>query len=352
MIIDLRSDTVTQPTQEMIEAMTCARTGDDTLGDDPTVMELEFLASNLLGKEAALFVCSGTMGNQIAVMTHTNRGEEVLLGHNSHIYNLEVGGLAALSQVQARPFIVENGAYNIFEIENMIQEHGIQKPKTGLICLENTNDLNEGLVVPKRNIDEVCNLAMKYKIPVHIDGARLFNAEIASGQKASHIIEKADSVMIALTKGLSAPFGAVIAGSSDFITEAKWHRQRLGGGLRQAGFMAAPGIVALKKMKPQLRRDHDNARRLSEMLSGIKGLSVFPQKVQTNIISCKIHQSIITTDDFIRALQEKNIKVKKIAKDKVRMVTHSGIVGSDLHFVVKSISDIMNNTFKMMETSF
>lgn len=199
--IDLRSDTVTQPTQAMRDAMYNAVVGDDIMGEDPTVRELELLSANILGKEAGLFVSSGTMANQIAVMVFTNRGEEVIVGDTSHIFNLEVGGLAVLSQVQTRTISVPNGLYDIEELENLIQEEGLQRAKTGLICIENTNNLNAGLVVPLENIKEVCDLGKSHNIPVYMDGARLFNAAVALDVDPKEIVKDVDAAMFALTKG-------------------------------------------------------------------------------------------------------------------------------------------------------
>lgn len=348
--IDLRSDTVTQPTQAMREAMYNAVVGDDILGEDSTVNELENLAANMLGKEAGLFVSSGTMGNQLAVMTLTNRGEEVLVGDTSHIFNLEVGGLAALSQVQTRPFPVPDGYYDTSLIEELIQEKGIQRAKTALICMENTNNLNAGFVVSKENIDEVCNLGKKYNIPVFMDGARLFNAEAASGVDAKDLIEHIDVAMIALTKGLAAPFGAVLVGDKEFIKKARWFKQRIGGGYRQAGFLAAPGIVALKTMKPQILIDHQNAALLGKKLSNITGLLVDETKIQTNIVTASIEMLPISIEEFLAKLLSKGIKVKRISKSSFRMVTHLGIDKEDILYVEKSIKEIVHDiNYKNME---
>lgn len=340
-IIDLRSDTVTQPTQAMRDAMYNATVGDDILGDDPTVKELESLSAEMLGKEAGLFVSSGTMANQLAVMTLTNRGEEVLVGDTSHIFNLEVGGLAALSQVQTRPFQIPDGYYDVSVLEELIQEQGIQRAKTALICIENTNNLNAGMVVPKENIDAVCQLGEKYDIPVYMDGARLFNAEVASGVDAKHIVENVKAVMFALTKGLAAPFGAVLVGDEDFIEKARWFKQRIGGGYRQAGFMAAPGIVALKTMKPQLAIDHQNATLLGKELSQIEGILVDKKRIHTNIVTASIEQLDITIDEFISKLFQKGIRVKRISSTSFRMVTHLNIKEKDIYYVSKSIKEII-----------
>ncbi|HPX67777.1 MAG TPA: GntG family PLP-dependent aldolase [Bacillota bacterium] len=341
--IDLRSDTVTQPTQEMRDAIYNAIVGDDILGEDPTVKELEELAAKMFNKEEGLFVSSGTMANQLAVMTFTNRGEEVIVGDTSHIYNLEVGGLSALSQVQTRPIHVPDGIYDIDILEELIQPKGIQSPKTGLICIENTNNLNAGLVVPVDNINEVCNLAKKKDIPVYMDGARIFNAAIALDMNVKEIVKNTDAVMFALSKGLAAPFGAVLVGSKEFINKARWFKQRIGGGYRQAGFMAAPGVLALRTMISRISIDHDNAKLLGNGLSNIVGLRIDTTRIHTNIVSGSIELLNITIEDFLNRLLSKGIKAKRISETSFRMVTHLGIDESHINYVIESVKDIITD---------
>ncbi len=339
--IDLRSDTVTQPTQEMREAIYHAVVGDDIMGEDPTVRELEELSADYLGKEASLFVTSGTMANQIAVMALTNRGDEVIVGDTSHIFNLEVGGLAALSQVQVRPLEVPNGVYDIEKIKSLIREPGIQNAKTSLICIEDTNNLNAGFVVPIENINAVCTLAKEKGIPIHLDGARIFNAEVASGIPAKEIAKNVDSVLFALTKGLAAPFGAILAGDREYIEKARWIKQRLGGGFRQAGFMAAPGIVALKTMIPRIKEDHYNAQLLGTGLSEIEGLLVDVSRIHTNIITGSVENLDITIEKFLVRLKEKGIKAKRISPTSFRMVTHYGIGETEVNKTIKTVEEII-----------
>lgn len=341
-IIDLRSDTVTQPTQEMRDAMYHAVVGDDIMGEDPTVRELETLAAELMGKEAGLFFSSGTLANQAAVMAYTQRGEEIIVGDTSHIYNLEVGGLSALSQVQPRPISVPNGLYDICRMEDLIQEEGIQRAKTSLICIENTNNLNAGMVVPLENINQVCDLGKKYNIPVYMDGARIFNAAVASDMEAKEIVKNVDAVMFALTKGLSAPFGAVLTGKKEFIQKARWMKQRLGGGFRQAGFIAAPGIVALKTMLPQIAKDHKNAQFLGKGLAEVEGLIIDVSKIHTNIVTASVEQLPITIEKFLGQLLEKGIKAKRISKTSFRMVTHLGIEESHVQEVIDAVKNIVS----------
>jgi len=341
--IDLRSDTVTKPTQAMRDAMYNAEVGDDILGDDPTVKKLEKMSAEILGKEDALFVTSGTLANQIAVMTFTNRGEEVIVGNTSHIYNLEVGALAALSQVQTRPINIDNGIYDIDKMENLIRNKGIQNARTGLICIENTNNLNAGFIVPIENINAVCELGKKYNIPIHMDGARIFNAAVALDIEVKYMVENVDSVMFALTKGLSAPFGAILAGDKKFIEKARWIKQRLGGGFRQAGFMAAPAIVALEQMIPRLKEDNENAKILGEKLSNIEGLDVNLDNIHTSILTGSVKRLSINIDEFLDKLNENKIKAKKISDYSFRMVTHLGIGKQEIEKVVKTVKEIIND---------
>lgn len=335
--IDVRSDTVTHPTQTMRDAMYHAVIGDDIMGEDPTVKRLEAKVAKMLGKEAGLLTCSGTMANQLAVMSYANRGEEVLVGDNSHIFNLEVGGLAALSQVQTRSFPVVNGEYDVELLEELIQVRGIQRAITGLICVENTNDLNKGLVVSKENLDDVCVMAKHCGLPVYMDGARLFNAEAALGIPAKEIVGNVDAVMITLTKGLASPFGAVLAGTKNFIEKARWYKQRIGGGFRQAGFVAAPGIVALETMKPQLLIDHKNATLLGALLKGIDNLVVKTEDIQTNIVTATLAVSALSVEEFLEKLVEKGILAKKISRSSFRMVTHYGIDEEDIRNIAEVV---------------
>lgn len=341
-IIDLRSDTVTHPTLAMREAMFNAKIGDDIMREDPTVIELEELVANMLGKESGVFVSSGTMANQLAVMAFTNRGEEIILANNSHMFNLEVGGLAALSQVQTRTFPMKNGLYDIEYISGLIQEEGIQRAKTGLICIENTNDLNAGLVVPKENIDKVCKLGKDNNIPVYMDGARLFNAAVELGIDAKDIVENVDAVMVALTKGLAAPFGAVLVGTNKFIEKARWFKQRIGGGYRQAGFMAAPAIVALQTMMPQLSIDHKNAKLLGELLTNVDNLTVNKENIHTNILTGKINDELFTIEEFLDLLNQSHIKAKRISNNSFRMVLHYGIEEDDVNYVANTVKKILD----------
>ncbi len=338
--IDLRSDTVTLPTEEMLRAMTTAELGDDILGEDPTVHKLEELGASIFGKEASLLLISGTMANQVAVMTFTRRGQEVIVGRESHIYNLEVAALAALSQVQPWPLSCASGFFDPVEVENAIQLPGIQKATTGLICIENTYDLNRGFVMSLENTKEVSAIGKKYGIPVYLDGGRIFNAALFLGRGVDELSAPADVVQVCLTKGLSAPLGSLLIGRKDFIEEARRNRQCVGGGMRQAGVIAAAGIVALTKMVDRLLEDHENAQVLARGLKEIDE-RLLDYEVQTNIVSIDVSPLGIDGDCFLDQVMARGIKIKKIGPDSFRMVCHYGIGSEDVDQVLVALRDII-----------
>ena len=340
-ILDLRSDTVTRPCKKMRQAMYDALVGDDIMREDPTVFELESLAAQMLGYEAAMLVVSGTMANQIAVMTFTQRGEEVIVGDKSHIYNLEVAALATLSQVQARPVEVVDGEYCIVEMESAIQPAGVQSATTGLICIENTYDLNSGFPVPMDNLAKIRQLSKRYGIPVYMDGARLFNAAESRGVAPSEICQYADAAQICLTKGLGAPIGSILAGSKSFIDKARRFKQRIGGGMRQAGIIAAPAIYALQNNISRIGEDHKNALRLAEGFAKIEGLFVDPEKVKTNIVSPSITKEGWSADMFIEKLGECGIKSKRISESKCRFITHLQVDAEDIEYIIAHVQAIL-----------
>lgn len=339
--IDLRSDTVSLPTEEMLEAMRNAKLGDDVLGEDPTVQRLEQLGADMLGKEAALFTVSGTMANQIAVMVYTDRGQEVIVGKESHIYNLEVGGLAALSQVQARPISCPTGYFDPEDVENAIQSANIQTANTGLICLENTYNLNRGLVVTPENMREIRSIAEKYRTPLYLDGARVLNAATALSIDVKEITCYVDSLQLCLTKGLGAPVGSLLMGDKGFIAKARRIRQRLGGGMRQAGVLAAAGIVALETMVSRLSMDHENAQFLAHGLSRIDERLLNPAEVETNIVAIDVGPLGISGDDFLSKSLENGIKIKKIDPTAFRMVCYHNITRKHIEQVVEVLGQII-----------
>lgn len=336
-MIDMRSDTASMPTAEMMSAIQLAKLGDDISGEDPTVNKLEEIAAEIFGKEAALFTCSGTMSNQIAVMALVGRGDEVIVGERSHIYNLETGGLAALSQVQVRALAFPDGYMDPELVRAAIQPFGVQAPTTRLICLENTYDLNAGIPVTAENTAEICALAHSFGIPVYLDGARIFNAATSLGVSVKDLVRDVDALQVCLTKGLGAPFGAVLAGSREFIDKCKRMRQRVGGGLRQAGIVAAPGIVALSHMSQRLAEDHRNARILARGLKEIDPSLLDSAEVPTNAVTIDIRHTGIRSEDFQSQLLQSGVKIKQIGISKFRMMTYHNIGPQEISHVLDSI---------------
>ncbi|NLZ53805.1 MAG: low-specificity L-threonine aldolase [Thermoanaerobacteraceae bacterium] len=338
--IDLRSDTVTLPTKEMRDLIYNAQVGDDVYGEDPSVNRLEKMAAEMLGKEAALFVTSGTQGNQICVMTHTHPGDEIILEENCHIITYEVGGIGRLAGVQARLISGRNGIMEPSDIEAAIREEDIHLPKTSLICLENTHNRAGGTVIPMDILKSTYELAKKHHIPVHMDGARIFNAATYLKQPVKEIAKYVDSVMFCLSKGLCVPVGSVVVGSKDFISRARKFRKMLGGGMRQAGFLAAAGIVALEKMTSRLSEDHENARLLAQGLSEIPGISIDMDTVQTNIVICDISGLKMTAGEFSAKLYEKGIRVNGGNSTIVRFVTHYWIKRDDIETTIEVVKSL------------
>jgi threonine aldolase len=339
-IIDLRSDTVTKPTQEMREAMKNAAVGDDILRDDPTVIELEELSATIFGKEAALFTVSGTMSNEIAVMVYTKPGDEIVVFSDSHIYNLETGGLSAISGVQPRPVKTGTGTYDPELLEQAIMPQGVQRARTRLICLENSFHLDRGLAVRKEDYKETIKIAKEKGIPLFMDGARIFNSAVALHTDVKDLTGFCDAVDVCLTKGLAAPFGSMLMGSKDFIEEARRVKQRLGGGMRQAGVIAAPGIIALTKMVNRLREDHENAERMRLGLEEL-GIKVDRGGILTNIINLDISHIGWEASPFLEKLNQSNIKIKVCSKSTLRMVTHNDINLEDIHFVLEKVKRVI-----------
>ena len=280
--MDFRSDTVTHPTPEMREAMAVAEVGDDVYQDDPTTNRLEALAAETVGKEAALFVASGTMGNQLALMSHTQRGQEAIVSFDSHIFEHEVGAAAVISGLSMRALKFVDGIYDAAQIEANIRGGDIHEAPTGIICLENA--LANGRVVPLDAMRAVQEVGTRHGIPVHMDGARLFNAALALGVEARELAACVDSVQFCLSKGLCAPVGSVLCGSADFIARARKYRKMLGGGMRQTGVLAAAGIIAIEEMTKRLGEDHANAKLLAEWLNDLSGVAVDLSAVQVNMV--------------------------------------------------------------------
>ncbi len=339
-MIDLRSDTVTKPTEEMREAMYKAEVGDDVYGEDPTVNKLEELTANMLGKEAALFVTSGTQGNQIAVLTHTRPGDEIILEAESHIFYYEAGAVAALAGVQTRTIKGNSGQMPVNEIAKAIREENIHAPITSLICLENTHNRAGGVVLPLEYMKQVFNMN-RNGIPIHLDGARIFNASVALGVDVKEIAQYVDTVQLCLSKGLSAPVGSLLVGSKEWINKAKKWRKRLGGGMRQAGIIAAPGIISLTKMIDRLADDHKLAKQLAIGLSEIKGIKIDLNMVHTNIVIIDIEDLGINSSKFIYLLQQEDVLTSGFGEYLVRLTTHREISESDIEYTIEKTREIV-----------
>ncbi|WP_139488852.1 low-specificity L-threonine aldolase [Brevibacillus dissolubilis] len=343
MTIDLRSDTVTKPTEAMIQAMTNAEVGDDVYGEDPTVNRLEQVAAELLGKEAALLVTSGTQGNQIAVLSHCQNGEEIILEEDSHIFYYEGGAVAALAGVQTRTLQGVRGALTGQQVAKAIRAKDIHAPRTGLVCLENTHNRAGGAVVTPEQMKDVYDVAYSRGVPVHVDGARLFNAAVALGVDVTAFTQYTDTVQICLSKGLSAPVGSILAGSRDFIENARWWRKKLGGGMRQAGFIAAPGILALIEMVDRLAEDHAHAKLLA---AGLQALSLEVMPVETNIVLMDTAKTGIAAVDFLAKLEERGIRAVRFDDYLVRFVTHRHIGEADIRRTVEAVEHILTTVVK------
>ncbi|HEV8483388.1 MAG TPA: GntG family PLP-dependent aldolase [Blastocatellia bacterium] len=337
--IDLRSDTVTKPTGEMREAMLRAEVGDDVRGEDPTVNRLQELAAEMVGKEAALFVPSGTMGNQICVRLHTEPGQEVILEERSHMFNLEMAAMAVLSGALPHTIRGEDGILDWPSVEAAIRPRVPYFAQTGLVAVENTLNLAGGTVVPLDRMEEICERAHERGIRVHLDGARMFNAALFLKRNVRELARPFDSVMFCLSKGLAAPVGSMIAGSRTFIDRAMTVRVMLGGAMRQAGILAAAGIVALTRMTARLVEDHENARSLAEGLSRIDGIVIDLERVQSNILVFDISGTGLTTQEFAARLKQRRVLANGISPRVMRMVTHKDVSRPDCESAIQAIKE-------------
>ena len=339
-MIDLRSDTLTHPTQSMRDAMATAEVGDDVFQEDPTVQKLETLSAEKMGKEAALFVPSGCMGNLISLLSHCGRGDEILLGDRSHISLYEVGGVAALGGVHPRPLPNKNdGTISIDLLEKGIRHSDIHCPPTRLICLENTQNFCQGSPITPEYMTEVREIANKFGLKIHLDGARIFNAAVALGVPVAKLTEKVDSVMFCLSKGLSAPVGSLVCGSSDFIVKARKARKMVGGGMRQVGHIAAAGLIAINEQVDRLQEDHDNAKFLASQLSVLDGIEVDVTRIKTNIIFFKL--TGINGEVLLNQLEQNQIKILMTDADVFRAVLHREVSKEQVQTVVKTFQSIL-----------
>ena len=337
-MIDLRSDTFTLPSKEMMDTIMKAKLGDDVWGEDPTVIELEELIANILGKEAGLLVSSGTQGNLVSHMTHISRGDGVVLETESHINQYEVGGISQISG--GFPLLIksDNGLIDPKDVEAIFTaSYNIHKVTPKLLCLENTHNRGGGKIIPKENIDTLASIAHDNNGVVHLDGARLFNASVATGMSAAKIVENVDSVQICLSKGLGCPIGSLIVGSKEFIHKARRNRKVVGGGMRQAGIIAAPGIYALNNMIDRLAEDHKHAQMLGEKLKEISDFHVKP--VDTNIVIVDTTKSLLSAAEVCDKLQKRGILVTNMGEQLFRMVTYFGITSEQIKMALEVISE-------------
>ncbi|MCU1285491.1 MAG: L-threonine aldolase [Acidobacteriales bacterium] len=326
-VVDLRSDTVTKPTQEMRRAMVEAEVGDDVYGEDPTINKLEQRAAEIFGRGAAIFVPTGTMGNQIAIKIHTQPGQEIICEERAHIFNWEMASLASFSGCMVRPVRSGNGTGVIRwdEIKKAISPRIYYAAQTGLIVLENTHNMAGGAVTPLEITQDICINAKAAGLPVHLDGARVFNAAVALGKSVADITAPLDSVMFCLSKGLGAPVGSLLVGSKKFIEQARVYRKALGGGMRQAGILAAAGLIALEKMPARLSEDHANAKFLADGVAQLPGIKLDSSRVQTNIVIFEVTKPGVAAPDVTRKLAEKNVLASAIGPSHVRFVTHMDV---------------------------
>jgi len=341
--IDLRSDTVTLPSPAMREAIYRAELGDDVFGEDPTVNRIEKLAAERMGKEAALLVASGTMGNLVCVLTHCRRGEEVILGDMSHTFLYEAGGMSALGGVH--PHTIANqpdGTMPLDEIAAAIRPDNVHFPRTRLICLENTHNRCAGSPLTVEYTNAVASLARKRGLLLHLDGARIFNAAVALGVDVKELARAADSVTFCLSKGLAAPVGSVVCGSAEFIAEARRTRKVLGGGMRQAGIIAAAGITALEQMVDRLAEDHKNAKRLAEGIAAIEALAIDLAGVRTDIVYFEVAGERITAEKLVRELEKRGVRILHIGPARLRAVTHYGITAEDVDAALDAMREVID----------
>ncbi|ODA41759.1 low-specificity L-threonine aldolase [Desulfosporosinus sp. BG] len=338
---DFRSDTVTVPTQEMREAMYKAEVGDDVLGEDPSIQHLEHLAAEKVGKEAALFVTSGTQGNLVAVLTHTKRGDEVLMESEAHIYYYEVGGIAVLGGVIPRLIQGSAGVITPDALRNVLRGENIHFPTPSLLCIENSHNRAGGAIWTSEQIKAVVKVAKERELHVHMDGARVFNAAIAQNCSVSELVAPVDSVMFCLSKGLGAPVGSILAGNAEFINRARKYRKMLGGGMRQAGVLAAAGIVALENMTERLADDHTLALKIGQALSNIENLSIDLDRLKTNIILVKVDPAWGTAEMLVQALEKEEILAGASGPQTVRFVTHKDVGELDAAKLIDTLKRIM-----------
>lgn len=336
-IVDLRSDTVTRPTPEMYRAMVEAPLGDDVLGDEPTVTQLEALAAERFGMEAAVFVPSGTMGNQIAIAAHTQPGDAIIIEEEAHVLYYEVGAPAVLNGVMTRTVPSRAGFMDPKDVERAVMKRSLHTPGTSILCLENTHNRAGGTVMPDGLMSEYRAIADRHGLKVHLDGARVFNAAVAQGKSVAEVTKGCDSISFCLSKGLASPVGSVLVGSADLIEKARVWRKRLGGGMRQSGILAACGIVSLNQMVDRLAEDHARAKKLAAAIDGLPGLSVDHATVQTNMV-------LVDTDGpsepWLKALHERGVWAMPPAPTRIRCVLHNDIDDAAVDRAIAAFTEV------------
>lgn len=340
--IDLRSDTVTKPTDAMRQAMATAEVGDDVYGEDPTVNQLEAMTANLLGKEAALYVSSGTMGNLTAVLSHCGRGDEVILGDRCHIFRSEQGGAAAFGGVH--PMALRNepdGTLNLDEIVANIRGDNEHYPITKLICIENTHNFCGGRVLPVEYMDAVGDLAHEHGLKLHVDGARLWNAAVALNVSPARLLQNADTASVCLSKGLGAPVGSLVVGDKAFIAKARRMRKAAGGGMRQAGIIAAAGIVAISEMIERLADDHTNAQTLAKGLQALDGIAIDPADVETNLVFFELTREDMTPAQLVNGLADHGIKLSASGGRRLRAVMNHHVTAAHVEHVLNAFRSVL-----------
>ncbi len=339
--IDLRSDTVTLPTEEMKEAIASAKLGDDVFGEDPTVNLLQERAARLLGKEAGLLVSSGTQGNLVSLMAQTRPGEEVMVEADSHIYNNETAGLTRVAGLLPRPLRGQYGVLSAKQVEEALRPDNVHFPRTTMVCLENTHNAAGGTITTVDQMMDVSQVAREKSLKLHVDGARIFNAAVAMGVPTSALAMEADSLTFCLSKGLSCPAGSVVVGSQEFIDEARRARKVLGGGMRQAGVIAAAGLVALERMVDRLAEDHTHARLLAEGIARMGKVDLDMKSVQTNIVIFDVAPLGLTSEQFAALLRKRGIGVTTKGRTRVRCVTHHGIEKEHIHDALRILEETL-----------
>jgi threonine aldolase len=336
MPIELRSDTFTVPTESMRAAMAAAEVGDDVWDEDPTIHRLQARAAEMVGKEASLFVPSGTMGNLCAMLSHTQPGQEVIVELDSHIFQNEVAGAAVVGGLQLRPLEAPDGRFTPEQVRRAIRSSDIHEPATGLLCLENTHNRKGGTCLSPKQTAALSAIAHEGGFPVHLDGARVFNAAVAQRVDVRELTGPVDSVMFCLSKGLSAPVGSMLAGSAELVERARRMRKMLGGGMRQAGVLAAAGLCALNEMVDRLEEDHANARRLAEGLRGLPGVDIDMARVETNMVfgDCR---PPLTATAFIDRCRDVGVLLDQASAYRWRMVTHRGVTAADVDDAIEAV---------------